>query len=82
VQVLTAAFESREQEQGKIRDRNPKVAIQRAIWSPSHNEKEMSVTDIATRVTAIIRSLGGNDEFNARQIGWQLRGLRPASRGK
>ncbi|MGA8153810.1 MAG: hypothetical protein WB952_22865 [Terriglobales bacterium] len=75
VQILTRAFQARDEELRRIRYRNPRIAIQSAVWDPAHREKEMGVTDIATRVTAIARSLGGNGEWNARQIGWILRGL-------
>jgi len=84
VQILTEAFETREEERRRIRDRNPRIAVQNAIWDPLHRAREIGVTEIAARVTAIVRSLGGANEYNARQIGWILRnlGLKTASDGR
>ena len=75
VEVLTRVLQLREEDRQKIRDRNPRIACQSAVWAPSHSQREMAVAEITTRVNALISSLGGRDEYNAMQIGRVLRGL-------
>ena len=54
---------------------DPAVAIVEALWSPLHNEKEFPVKELATRVTALLRSRGEISTYNEKQLGWKLRNL-------
>jgi hypothetical protein len=75
IQLLTPLFESYQQDISAQRSRDPRVAILEAIWSPSHDQEEMTVGEITKRVDAILRSRGVNQDHNVRQIGWKLRDL-------
>jgi hypothetical protein len=75
VQILTPLLQSREQDLLAQRSRDPRVAIQEAVWAPSHEREEMSVGEITKRVNAILRSRGVTYEFNVKEIGWKLRNL-------
>ena len=75
IQLLTPLFESHQQDISAQRSRDPRVAILEAIWSPSHDQEEMTVGEITKRVNAILRSRGVNQDHNVRQIGWKLREL-------
>ena len=61
----------------KLREhsREPLVAILEGIWMPAHEGGQLSPTEIARRVNAILRSRGVTDSYNAREIGWKLRDL-------
>jgi hypothetical protein len=80
VRVLTPLLESLQQGLVEWGPHDPRVASLQAVWTPSHNQKEMSVGEITTRVNAILRSLGDIDEYNSREIGWRLRNLKLPTR--
>jgi hypothetical protein len=84
VRILTPLIECHQQDIAAERSRNPLVAIVEAIWTPSHEVDELSVTEITKRVNAILQSRGFNQEFNVREMGWKLRHLhlRTTSDGK
>jgi hypothetical protein len=75
VQILTPMLESHQQEMLAQRSRDPRVVILEAVWSPSHEQDEMTAGEITKRVNAILRSRGENHEYNAKEIGWKLRNL-------
>ncbi len=75
VQMLKPMLESHEAQLMAQRSRDPRVAILEAIWSRSHAEAEMTVSEIMTRVNALLRSRGSNQDYNVREIGWKLRNL-------
>jgi hypothetical protein len=80
VRVLTPLLESLQQGLVEWGPLDPRVAILQAIWTPSHNQKQMSVGEITTLVNAILRSLGDIYEYNTKEIGWKLRNLKLPTR--
>ncbi len=75
VQMLKPMLESHEEQLMAQRSRDPRVAVLEAIWSPSHVQGEFTVNEITTRVNALLRSRGSNQDYNVREIGWKLRNL-------
>ena len=75
VAMLTPLFESHQEGISTQRSRDPRVAILEAIWTPSHQQDQMSVAEIAKRVNAILLSRGLNHEYNVKEIGWKLHNL-------
>jgi hypothetical protein len=75
VAMLTPLFESHQEGIATQRSCDPRVAILEAIWTPSHQQDEMSVAEIAKRVNAILHSRGLNHEYSVKEIGWKLRNL-------
>lgn len=73
--MLTPLFESHQEGISTQRSRDPRVAILEAIWTPSHQQDQMSVAEIAKRVNAILLSRGLNHEYNVKEIGWKLHNL-------
>lgn len=51
------------------------VAIVEVIWSPLHETKEMTVTQVAELTNALLRIRGETLEYSAEEIGWKLRNL-------
>ena len=75
VRILTPLLESHQQDLLAQQSRNPSVAILEAIWTPSHDQNEMTVGEITKRVNTILRSRGVNQDYNVREVGWKLRNL-------
>ena len=59
---------------------DPWVAILQAVWAPSHQQQEMSVGEITTRVNAILLSFGDMYDYRPKEIGWKLRNLQLSTR--
>ena len=75
VAMLTPLFESRQEGILAQRSCDPRVATLEAIWTPSHQQDQMSVAEITKRVNAILHSRGLNHEYSVKEIGWKLRNL-------
>jgi hypothetical protein len=75
VQMLKPMLESHEAQLMAQRSRDPRVAILEALWSPSHAQGKLTVSEITTRVNALLRARGSNHDYNLREIGWKLRNL-------
>jgi len=73
--MLTPLFESHQEAIATQRSCDPRVAILEAIWTPSRQQDQMSVAEIAKRVNAILHSRGLNHEYSVKEIGWKLRNL-------
>ena len=76
VRILTPFLESHQQELLARRSRNPQVAIVKAVWIPAHEPGKMSVTDVAKRANALLRSDDEMYVYSPREVGWLLRKLR------
>ena len=76
VRILTPLLESHQQELLARRSRNPQVAIVQAVWVPAHEPGKMSVTDVAKRANALLRSDDEMYVYSPREVGWLLRKLR------
>jgi len=74
--VLTPLLELHQQELTGWGTRDPGVASLKSVWTPSHQQKEMSVGEITARINAILRSLGEMYEYNTREIGRHLANLK------
>jgi hypothetical protein len=84
VRLLTSLMELHQQDLSAQRFCDPWMAILQAIWTPSHEQREMSVGEITDRVNALLQSLGDIYEYNSKEIGWKLRNLQlsTSSNGK
>jgi hypothetical protein len=51
------------------------VAVVEAIWVPSHEAREITITMVAERTNALLRARGETLEYGAVEIGWKLRNL-------
>jgi hypothetical protein len=76
VQLVAPLLESHEQERLARRLRNPRVAVVEVLWGPAHALGKMRVSEIATRVNALLRNRGEICEHNSREIGWMLKKMR------
>ena len=54
---------------------DPLTAILESIWMPSHNESQITMTDLQQRVNTLLQSRGERVEFGTREIGWKAKGL-------
>jgi len=54
---------------------DPLTAILESIWMPSHNESEITMTNLQLRVNALLQSRGERVEFGTREIGWKAADL-------
>ena len=75
VKAVAPLLQAHEQALRERRLLDPAVAIVEAFWSPLHNEKEFPVKELATRVTALLRSRGEISTYNEKQLGWKLRNM-------
>ena len=75
VKAVAPLLQAHEQALREQRLRDPEVVIVEAFWSPLHNEKEFPVKELATRVTALLRSRGEIFTYNEKQLGWKLRDM-------
>src|SRR5579863_6091259 len=84
IQMLKPSLELYEQERRALRSRDPRAAIQESIWNPSHQEGEMSTSEITKRTNALLHLRGEPYRYNSREIGWHLKklGLHTQSNGK
>jgi hypothetical protein len=80
VQVLTPLLESQQQDVLAHSSRDSRVAILEAVWTPSHEQDDLSAAEITKRVNAILRSRGANQEYDVREIGWRLRHMSLSTR--
>ncbi|MGA7379368.1 MAG: hypothetical protein WBX03_00840 [Terriglobales bacterium] len=76
VRLLTPLLELHQQELTGWGTRDPGVASLKSVWTPLHQQKEMSVDEITTRDNAILRSFGEMYEYNTREIGRRLANLK------
>lgn len=72
--IFKPRLESQEWELQELRDRDPDVAILRAIWAAAHDARDMTIEDVTSRVNALLSSQGER-ELNSREIGWHFRKL-------
>jgi hypothetical protein len=84
VRVLSPMLRSHEEELMAQRSRDPRVATLEAVWTPSHEQDDLSTGEITKRVNATLWSRGANQDYNVKEIGWKLRhlGLFTSSNGK
>jgi len=54
---------------------DPLTAILESIWMPSHNESQITMTDLQQRVNTLLQSRGERVEFGTREIGWKAKAL-------
>jgi hypothetical protein len=73
--ALTPLLEAHEQDLLASRALNPYVVIVEAIWTPAHDEKEISTAEITERVNALLRDRGESFTYNVKEIGWKLANL-------
>ena len=69
VRTLTPLLESHQQELLARRSRNPQVAIVKAVWIPAHEPGKTSVSDVAKRANALLRSDDEMYVYSPREIG-------------
>ncbi len=65
-------LECQQQELAARRSLDPRVAIVEALWTPAHEAREISSSEVRKRVNAILGSRGEVYEYNSKQVGWKL----------
>lgn len=75
LKALAPLFEAREQDLQARRSLEPPAVIVEVIWPACHQGKEITTTQVATWVTALLRSRGEIQEYDAKRIGWALKKL-------
>lgn len=73
VQLVAPLLQSHEQEREARRLRDPRVAVVEALWAPAHGPGKMRVSEIASRVNAILRNRGEIREYSDCDLGWMLK---------
>jgi hypothetical protein len=75
VELFTPTLQSLEREKIADLDSDVQHAIVEAIWAPSHEEREITVSLLTELVNTLLRTRGEFLEYNQMEIGWKLRAL-------
>ncbi|HEX6505808.1 MAG TPA: hypothetical protein VF011_21405 [Terriglobales bacterium] len=75
VASMIPILDAQQAEMRECEQRDPYRVILESIWSPSHEAKKISITELTKRVNDILRSRGETSELDSRVVGWKLRNL-------
>jgi hypothetical protein len=83
VKMVRPLLEAHEEELVLHRQLDPEVALVEVLWTPAHQEKEISTSEVTKRRNALLCSRGECLTHNAWQVGWTLArlGLRRRDNG-
>ena len=73
--LIQSIAEEQQKSMAARRALDPLTAILESIWMPSHNESQITMTDLQQRVNTLLQSRGERVEFGTREIGWKAKGL-------
>jgi hypothetical protein len=75
LQAVTPLLQSQEQDAAARRGCDTNLVIIEVIWLPSHEAREISVSEITDLINALLRDRDSTLEYSAEEIGWRLRDL-------
>ncbi len=74
-QAMIPLLRRHEQDTLAQRAHDPNRAIIEVIWAPSHESKEIGVTQVTELTNALLRNRGEILEYSSVEIGWMLKNL-------
>lgn len=75
VKIVSSLLERQEQDIMARRRCDVDVAVIEAIWAPSHEAREISVSKVTELTNALLRCRGETLVYRATEMGWRLKNL-------